>query len=105
MKRILLTISLFFSACVPKTEYDDRQDELAQTQAELDATKEQSITCDANTIMQLREQAQSLDLLSQELIERNTRVSKEVARLKVFEGIANNAAQVCEDRRFITVRR
>jgi len=71
---------------------------LAQTQAELEATKEQNITCDANTIMQLREQAQSLDLLSQELIERNTRLSKEVARLKVFEGTANNAAQVCEGR-------
>lgn len=85
MKLSLLFLLLaLITGCVPKTHYDDQHEKLREAQERL-AQIDEAEKCDRDTLIQLREQAQSLDLLSQELVERNTELSKEVARLRTLE--------------------
>ncbi len=72
-------------ACVPKTEYEDQEARLRETKEKLKELEINSEHCDPDTMIQLREQAQSLDLLSQELVDRNTELSKEISRLRPLE--------------------
>jgi hypothetical protein len=92
----LFALGLFVSACVPKTTYEDQQSKLKEIQEKLKDAEETSNVCDKNVVMQLREQAQSLDLLQQELIERNTELSKEVAKLRVFESQSKLDQLTCD---------
>jgi uncharacterized small protein (DUF1192 family) len=81
--------------CVPKTQYDDQQTKLIEAQNRLRSLQASTAECDKDLFLQLKEQAQSLDLLTQELVERNTELSKEVARLKVFESQVKAEDQDC----------
>ncbi|MBN8554768.1 MAG: hypothetical protein J0L93_04925 [Deltaproteobacteria bacterium] len=92
----LFGMGILASACVPKTQFDDQQAKLKEVQEKLRDAEDASNVCDKNTVMQLREQAQSLDLLQQELVDRNTELSKEVARLRVFESQSKNDQTTCE---------
>lgn len=85
------------SACVPKTQYDDQSAKLQELEERL-ARTQSSEDCDKDTMIQLREQAQSLDLLSQELVDRNTELSKEVSRLQAFERDTKAKDRDCEAR-------
>lgn len=85
-KSALAAFGLFLlGACVPKQDYEDQQAKLRETQDKLRSVEQQAQECDPNTFMQLKEQSQSLDLLTQELVDRNTELSKEVARLRSME--------------------
>jgi len=68
---------------------------LNETQSKLRALEASNVECDKDAFLQLKEQAQSLDLLTQELVDRNTELSKEVARLKVFESQSKSENQTC----------
>ena len=83
-------------ACVPKTEYDDQRAKLHQIQEKLKALEAARENCNPDLYLELRDQIQSLDILTQELIDRNTVLSQEVARLKVYEGGAAKEKQECE---------
>jgi len=85
------------SACVPKQQYDDQRAKLRQAEEKLKNVEAAALECDPNLFLQMKEQTQSLDLLSQELLERNTELSKEVARLKSFETEARTKDQSCSN--------
>jgi len=82
-----------FSACVPKQQFDDQKSKLKETQEKLRSVEQQAQECDPNTFMQLKEQSQSLDLLTQELVDRNTELSKEVSRLRSLESACKTKDQ------------
>ena len=84
------------SACVPKTQYEDQASKLKETEAQLKSLEQSSQECDPDTFIQLREQTQSLDVLTQELVERNTELSNEVARLRPFEARFRDQEQQCK---------
>lgn len=85
-------------ACVPKTQYEDQQEQLQTTKAQLDEIKQVQTGCDPEAYVRLKEQAQSLDVLQQELLDRNTELSNEVARLRLLEGQSKLGNQDCENR-------
>jgi hypothetical protein len=92
----LLVLGIFgLGACVPKQQYDDQRAKLRQAEDKLKNVEAAALECDPNLFLQMKEQTQSLDLLSQELLERNTELSKEVARLKSFETEARTKDQSC----------
>lgn len=82
--------------CVPSTQYKDSQERIRELQTKVDTMETSSTDCDRDVAIQLREQVQSLDLLQQELVDRNTELSKEVARLKVVESQTKTQAAECE---------
>ncbi len=94
----IFLVAAVLSGCVAKTRYDDQEARLKDAQSKLQQYEPSSAECDRDTFMQLREQVQSLDLLSQELVDRNTELSKEVARLKVFEAASKGDAHSCDKR-------
>ncbi len=81
----LCSLIILAGACVPKQQFDDQQTRLKETQDKLKEVEANASECDPNAFLQLKEQSQSLDLLTQELVDRNTELSKEVARLRVVE--------------------
>lgn len=83
----LLAIALLtiLSACVPKTEYEDQATRLKDAETQVKVLEQNTQECDPDTFIQLKEQTQSLDVLTQELVERNTALSNEVARLRPYE--------------------
>ena len=94
----LAIFSLLAVSCVPKTEYQNQQSKLEQAEAQIKELADQAEQCDPDTFLQLQEQAQSLDLLQQELIDRNTQLSDEVARLRVYESQVKNVDLSCDKR-------
>ncbi len=80
---------------MPKQQYDDQRAKLRQAEDKLKNVEAAALECDPNLFLQMKEQTQSLDLLSQELLERNTELSKEVSRLKNFETEAKTKDQSC----------
>jgi len=84
------------TACVPKTQYEDQEEELQDTKAQLKSFEQTQTVCDPDTFLQLKEQAQSLDILQQELLDRNTELSEEVARLRIYEAQAKSQDMSCE---------
>lgn len=99
-QNIILTAAIagFFAGCVPKTHFEDQQAKLKEAQAKLDSLANDSSECDKDTFMQLREQAQSLELLNQELLGRNTELAKENSRLKVVDSQSRAEESVCDRR-------
>jgi hypothetical protein len=95
MVGLVLGLSLV-QGCVPKTQYDDQTSKLIEAQNKLRSMQASNVECDRDLFIQLKEQAQSLDLLTQELVERNTELSKEVARLKVIESQSKADGQNCD---------
>lgn len=91
-------LSIFAISCVPKTEYQNQQSKLEQAEAQIKELADQADQCDPDTFLQLQEQAQSLDILQQELIDRNTQLSDEVARLRVYESQVKGADLSCDKR-------
>lgn len=94
-----VTVALIVSTvvgCVPKTTYQDQQEKIKQLQTKVEVMESTGVECDKDTAIQLREQVQSLDLLQQELVDRNTELSKEVARLRVVESQAKADGLSCE---------
>lgn len=83
------------NACVPKAQYQEQEDELQDTKAQLKSLEQTQTECDPDTFLQLKEQAQSLDILQQELLDRNTELSEEVARLRVYEAQAKSQDMSC----------
>lgn len=94
----ILPVLFLIAACVPKQQYDDQQTKLREAQEKLRSAEQQASECDPNAFMQLKEQSQSLDLLTQELVDRNTELSKEVARLRTMESSCKVKDQECSDR-------
>jgi len=92
---VFVLVVLGLGACVPKQQYDDQRAKLRQAEDKLKNVEAAALECDPNLFLQMKEQTQSLDLLSQELLERNTELSKEVARLKNFETEAKTKDQSC----------
>jgi hypothetical protein len=92
---LFVLVVLGLGACVPKQQYDDQRAKLRQAEDKLKNVEAAALECDPNLFLQMKEQTQSLDLLSQELLERNTELSKEVARLKSFETEAKTKDQSC----------
>jgi chromosome segregation ATPase len=90
---LILLVAISLGACVPKQQFDDQQVELREAQERLRAVEIQAQECDPNTFLQLKEQAQSIDLLSQELVDRNTELSREVARLRGVETTCRSQEQ------------
>lgn len=76
---------LLLGACVPKQQFEDQEAQLRDAKEKLQTIEAQAAECDPNAFVQLKEQSQSLDLLTQELVDRNTELSKEVARLRAIE--------------------
>jgi chromosome segregation ATPase len=89
-------VVLVLSACVPKTTYQDQQEKIKQLQTKVEVMESSGVECDKDVAVQLREQVQSLDLLQQELVDRNTELSKEVARLRVVESQAKAQEAACD---------
>ena len=92
------SLTMVLGACVPKQQYEDQQTKLKVTQEKLKEAEAQALECDPNAFLQLKEQSQSLDLLTQELVDRNTELSKEVARLRTMESTCKGKDQECSDR-------
>lgn len=101
--------------CLPKMQPDAVQsaqprfvDELPRSDNRLVAQSENPSSindfaapqpsCDPSTLIQLKEQVQSLDILQEELIERNTQLSEELAQLKEFELKARSDMKTCDER-------
>lgn len=95
---LVFFLSILASACVPKTQYEDQQTKLKETQAALREMEHTNQECNPNTFLELKEQAQSLDILTQELLERNTELSEEVSRLRLYESQVKNQDLGCEKR-------
>src|SRR5947209_19919953 len=96
--RSIVPVLLAFStlcACVPKTQFEDQQAKLKEAQSKLKSMEDSNVECDKDSFLQLKEQAQSLDLLTQELVTRNSDLSKEVARLRVYEAASKNENVSC----------
>ena len=91
-----LAVILACFGCVPALQYDDQQDKLRNAQEKIKEMELSSQECDRSVFIQMKEQAQSLDLLSQELVDRNTELSKEVARLRPLEISAKTQEQAQE---------
>jgi hypothetical protein len=89
-------LGLGMQACVPKTQYEDQASRLKETEAQLKSLEQSSQECDPDTFIQLKEQTQSLDVLTQELVERNTELSNEVGRLRPFEARFRDQDQQCK---------
>lgn len=89
-------LGLAMQACVPKTQYEDQATRLKETEAQLKSLEQSSQECDPDTFIQLKEQTQSLDVLTQELVERNTELSNEVGRLRPFEARFRDQDQQCK---------
>ena len=89
---------LVFSACVPKTQYEDQQAKLDEAQMRLKSFENNTSECDKDMYLQLKEQAQSLELLNQELLDRNTELSKENSRLKASDSQVKSDNQSCDIR-------
>ncbi len=92
---IVLLAIFSMGGCVPKTQYEDQQSKLVDAQEKLRSLEASTVDCDKDMFLQLKEQAQALDLLTQELVERNTDLSKEVARLKVSESQGRAEDEAC----------
>ncbi len=84
------------TACVPKTHYEDQEGRLKEAEAQVKSLEQNQQECDPDTFIQLREQTQSLDVLTQELVERNTQLSNEVARLRPFEARFRDQENQCK---------
>ena len=93
---MVLVGAMSLSSCVTKGAYDNQKAQLKETQSKLREVEDRSKECDRDTFLQLKEQVQSLDILSQELVDRNTELSKEVARLKVFEASSKTENLSCD---------
>lgn len=87
---------ILLAGCVPKTQYEDQQLKLKETQANLRQLEQTSQECNPNAFIELKEQAQSLDILTQELLNRNTELSEEVARLRVYESQVKSQNFQCD---------
>lgn len=85
-------------SCVPKTRFEDQEAKILELQSALRAAEENSADCSPSAMIELREQAQSLDILTQEFLNRNTELSEEVARLRVYEAQVKNMNLQCEGR-------
>lgn len=85
-------------SCVPKTRFEDQEAKILELQSALRAAEENSLECSPSAMIELREQAQSLDILTQEFLNRNTELSEEVARLRVYEAQVKNMNLQCEGR-------
>ncbi len=88
--------AVVLSGCVPKTQYDDQESRLQEAQAKLKSFENNSAECDPDMYLQLREQAQSLELLNQELLDRNTQLSAENSRIKSSEAQSKTEGQSCD---------
>lgn len=93
---LIVLFGLFAVGCVPKTQYEDQRAKLEEMQAKLRSIEASNVECDKDLFLQLKEQAQSMDLLTQELVDRNTELSKEVSRLKVIESQAKIEGEACD---------
>ena len=103
MQKTLLSVSIVIMAaaivaCVPKTQYQDQQARLEEAQSKLRAIENNTSECDKDMYIQLREQAQSLELLNQELLDRNTELSKENSTLKTTHSQGKADSQSCDIR-------
>jgi len=85
-------------ACVPKTSYEDKLAELESLQAEMRSHQWEAGDCNPQTLSELKAHIQSLDVLSQELIDRNTELSREVARLRTREAELGRQDLNCNQR-------
>lgn len=85
-------------ACVPKTQFIEQEEELKDAQAKIKALEATKSECDPNTLAELREQTQSLDILQQELVDRNTELAEEVARLRAYESQVKSGNLSCESK-------
>lgn len=94
----LFLFALFGFACVPKTQYEDQQAQLQEAKTQLRQLEVETQECDMDTFLQLKEQTQSLDILTQELVDRNTELSSEVSRLRAFETQARSGEFNCNER-------
>ena len=92
---LLSSLVLGLFACVPKTQFEDQQAKLKEAQDQVKDLQQSVQECDPDTFTQLREQAQSLDILTNELVTRNTELSNENARLRVFEAKMKEQEQGC----------
>lgn len=89
-------MALSFHGCVPKTQFEDQKTKLQEIEEKLRTAESDASKCDPNLYLQFKEQAQSLDVLMQELVDRNTELSKEVARLKALEGAQKGEESACD---------
>lgn len=85
-------------SCVPKTRFEDQEVKILELESALRVAEENSLECSPSAMIELREQAQSLDILTQEFLNRNTELSEEVARLRVYEAQVKNMNLQCEGR-------
>lgn len=69
---------------------------MKDSEAQLKSLEQTQEVCDPDTMIQLREQTQSLDVLTQELVERNTQLSNEVGRLRPFEARFRDQEMQCK---------
>lgn len=91
----IAALLLMTNACVPKQRFEDQEAKLRESQERLRSAEQAAQACDPNVMIQMKEQSQSLDLLTQELVDRNTELSKEVARLRSVETSAKSQEQEC----------
>lgn len=99
MKSVWASLSFLvigLSACVPKTTFQDQEAKLKDSEAQVKSLEQNQDVCDPDTMIQLREQTQSLDVLTQELVERNTQLSNEVGRLRPFEARFRDQEMQCK---------
>lgn len=94
----MATLLLMTNACVPKQRFEDQEAKLRESQERLRSAEQAAQACDPNVMIQMKEQSQSLDLLTQELVDRNTELSKEVARLRSVETNCKSQDQECGQR-------
>jgi predicted nuclease with TOPRIM domain len=95
---LLIFAPLSQMACVPKAQFEDQQAKILALESALKTVEEGSLECNPSALIELREQAQSLDILTQEFLNRNTELSEEVARLRVYEAQVKNSNLQCDER-------
>lgn len=91
-----IAILLGLGSCVPKTQYEDQQSQLDEAKAKVREMQAEVQECDPDMFIQLKEQAQSLDILTQELVDRNTELAGEVSRLRAYETQVKGGNLSCE---------
>jgi hypothetical protein len=92
----LLALSL--GACVPKATYEDKLAELERLKTERASAEWDGSECNTQSFTALQDQVKSLDVLSQELVDRNTELSEEVARLRRQEAERGRQGLDCQER-------
>ena len=101
--RFLAVFTIFgllvgMGGCVPKTQFQSQNQQLAEANATISELQEAQRDCDPDSFLELQEQVQNLDLLQQELIDRNTSLAEEVARLRIYEAQVKAGEVSCDQR-------